>query len=579
MSGVCLRRRFALLAALLACASYCLRVCAQTNSSPQPAAPQGKDSNRPVLKTSVRRVVIDVVVSDSGGKPVPNLSANEFAITEDGKPQRILSFDVHDFDSVSENLPKLPPLPPNTFVNLPSGPERGPLYVLLLDLLNMSVDNQPIARRQLLKFVRNKPLGTRFAIFVLSDGLHLVQGFTEDRNLLAEALDPQNHRSRIPRIFLYADNYQAYLPVPLALINIAKFLVDLPGHKNIIWCSESFPSAILPSADPNVEGISYSDKIKEATDALARGQVAVYPVDVRGVVARTPSLSVSPIVADEALNATYLTEEEIAHVTGGRAFHGSNDLSAELDEATETGGHYYTLSYSPTNSTYNGNLRHIRVELAKRGYNLAYRRSYYGNPDTESTGKKQSPSDRTARNQPANALYVNMAHGAPISHQLLFRAHIRAVGAPVKATPEQMAILAGQRAYFGIPDKSQPGKTPKPIPLQAYEIDYSIAARKPNLEVAAVSFDGDGKLLNGMVQTVDNESLAIRAEEQHEGIFRIRQTIDIPVAAVSMRVVVRDDATNNVGALEINLPLVPEQAPSAAAHPGAPGAGTPEPQP
>ena len=92
----------------------------------------------------MRRVVVDVVVSDAMGNPVRGLTASDFAIAEDGKTQRIHSFDVHDFDSASDSLPKPPAsLPKNTFVNVPAGPERGPLYVLLLDLLNMEVDDQP----------------------------------------------------------------------------------------------------------------------------------------------------------------------------------------------------------------------------------------------------------------------------------------------------------------------------------------------------------------------------------------------------------------------------------------------------
>lgn len=154
---------------------------------------QKPDPTKLIIHQNVRRVVLDVVVSDAAGKPVSGLTAGDFAIAEDGKPQHVRSFDVHDFDFISDSLPKHPAsLPTNTFVNVPSGPERGPLFVLLLDLLDMSVDDQPVAREQLMKFIRSKPLGTRFAIFVLSDGLYLVQGFTEDRNLLADAVNPKN---------------------------------------------------------------------------------------------------------------------------------------------------------------------------------------------------------------------------------------------------------------------------------------------------------------------------------------------------------------------------------------------------
>jgi VWFA-related protein len=542
-----------------------------------------------VIHQSVRRVIVDVVVSDSNGKPVSGLTADDFSIAEDGKAQRVRSFDVHDFDLISDSLPKRPAsLPPNTFVNVPSGPERGPLYVLLLDVLDMRVDDQPTAREQVMKFIRSKPLGTRFAIFVLSDGLYLVQGFTEDRNALADAVNPKNPRAHIPRIFLYADNFQPYYSATRALIQIAKFLADLPGHKNVIWLSASFQSAILPSSDATVEGLSASEDIKEMTDTLARGQIAVYPVDVRGVVVTHVSAHPSPsgMVTDDdgpALDASYLTERNIANETGGHAFYSTNDLAGALTEATETGGHYYTLTYSPSNQKYDGRLRHIHVELAKRGYHLEYRRSYYGNPNTaepEPSKALRAASELAPlpMTRPADSLAPNMQHGAPVAHQLLFRAHIHALAPPAKATTEQMASLADQPAYFRERRANHPAKPLRPIQLQTYEIDYTVAARYPTLELAAAAFDADGKIVNAVVQRVAEDRAQLSPETPHEAIYRMQQQFDVPVSAISIRVAVRDIATDNVGALEVNLPLAPEgQTTDAALQPATPSSDTANP--
>ena len=526
----------------------------ETASRRTPEIPDSQQTEATDLlfRQSVRRVVVDVVVTDSDGKPVSGLTAGNFSISEDGKNQRMRSFDVHDFDAHSDSLPKRPrSLPTNTFVNVPAGPERGPLYVLLLDLVDMGIDDQPRAREELLKFIRSKPLGTRFSIFVFSDGLHLVQGFTEDRNLLAAAVDPKNPRSHIPRIFLYAANYQAYISTPRVFINIAKFLAELPGHKNLIWLSASFPSSLMPSSDASTEGVSINDEIKEATDTLARGQIAVYPVDVRGLVAT------NSMAADVALNASQMTEQEIAYATGGRAFYNTNDVASALAEATETGGHYYTLTYSPSNQNYNGRLRHINVELSKRGYHLAYRHSYYGNPDPTAPKEKHSASELEPLlvSKPADSLYPNMQHGAPLAHQLLFRAHIHALAPPAKATSEQMANLADQPHPSRERHKEQPAKPRRPIKLQTYEIDYAVAARYPALEVAAAAFDDDGKILNLSIQRTAEASAGIPAGERRDDIYRIQQQFDVPVAATSIRLAVRDVATDNVGALEINLPL------------------------
>jgi VWFA-related protein len=598
VASVLLRTRLLLAAAVLVGAAG-----AQSSSAslqlPRDSDSQESETSSLVIHQSVRRVVLDVVVSDANGGPVSGLTAEDFSIAEDGKTQRIRSFDVHDFDLISNSLPKHPDsLPANTFVNVPTAPERGPLYVLLLDILDMSVDDQPVAREQLMKFVKSKPLGTRFAIFVLSDGLYLVQGFTEDRNLLADAVNPKNPRSHIPRIFLYADNFQPFYSATRALIGIAKFLTDLPGHKNVIWLSASFQSAILPSSDAAVEGLSASEDIKEMTDTLARGQIAVYPVDVRGSVVTHVStqpggMGMVTTSDSTALNASYLTEREIADATGGRAFYGTNDLAGALTEATEVGGHYYTLSYSPSNQNYNGGLRHVRVELAKRGYHLAYRRSYYGNPSYGNAGPANSglansglansglansdlantrsagtePASLLSRSEleplqmarPADSLFPNMQHGAPVAHQLLFRAHIRAVAPPAKATPAQMESLADQAAYFGERRPNRPAKPLRPIQLQKYQIDYTVAARYPALEMAAAAYDADGKMLNVVVQRVAEDSEQLSNETMRQAIYRMQQQFDVPTTAVSVRVAVRDVTTDNVGSLEINLPLAREE--------------------
>ena len=69
-----------------------------------------------MFRSVVNRVILDVVVTDSTGKPVRGLSRRDFAVMEDNVPQRVLSFDVHDLDTASESLPpNLPPLPVNRF--------------------------------------------------------------------------------------------------------------------------------------------------------------------------------------------------------------------------------------------------------------------------------------------------------------------------------------------------------------------------------------------------------------------------------------------------------------------------------
>ena len=152
-----------------------------------------------------------------------------------------------------------------------------------------------------------------------------------------------------------------------------------------------------------------------------------------------------------------MVQDEIARATGGRAFHGTNGLKESVDEAVEDGGNYYTLTYAPTNDRYNGALRSIRVGLDKKGYHLSYRPYYYAyDPDSPLLEKEQRKerdknhraSDSLQQPPPrklGDSLYANMQHGAPLAHEIYFRAHIRAAAAPVQASAAQMANLVNLR--------------------------------------------------------------------------------------------------------------------------------------
>src|ERR1035441_514880 len=67
---------------------------APTQTQTEPAA------DTLTFRTTVRRVIVDVVVRDSNNKPVHGLTASDFVVAEDGHPQNILSFDVFDLNKI-----------------------------------------------------------------------------------------------------------------------------------------------------------------------------------------------------------------------------------------------------------------------------------------------------------------------------------------------------------------------------------------------------------------------------------------------------------------------------------------------
>src|SRR5947209_817385 len=55
-------------------------------------APAQESPDTPVLRVTVNLVQVDAVVTDSKGKQVTNLTAGDFQLFQDGKPQKITHF-------------------------------------------------------------------------------------------------------------------------------------------------------------------------------------------------------------------------------------------------------------------------------------------------------------------------------------------------------------------------------------------------------------------------------------------------------------------------------------------------------
>jgi VWFA-related protein len=162
----------------------------QTKPQTQTIGESTSPSATPVIRSHVREVLFDVVVTDFHDRPVSGLRQSDFSVYEDSKIQQIRSFEEHSGrpnSSPSGAQAEFPPeLPPDTVRSVPTPVDSLPLNIVLLDLLNTPPDAPPFARAHLIQLLQNKPAGMRLALFVLSDRLHLVQGFTDsDAELLA----------------------------------------------------------------------------------------------------------------------------------------------------------------------------------------------------------------------------------------------------------------------------------------------------------------------------------------------------------------------------------------------------------
>ena len=140
---------------------------------------------------------VDTVATDTHGKPVTDLRADEFRIFEDDHAQELAHF---SFESVEKLDPRaterVRALAQNkskaVYTNFAEDVSQVPLNgctLLLVDWLNTPLELQPQAQEQLKEFVKTADLEKPLAIYALDRSLHLVQDFTTNRTVLLSKIE------------------------------------------------------------------------------------------------------------------------------------------------------------------------------------------------------------------------------------------------------------------------------------------------------------------------------------------------------------------------------------------------------
>jgi VWFA-related protein len=167
----------------------------------QPSAVEG------VIRINVNLVQVDAIVTDSKGKPVRDLTSDDFEVLQDGKPQAITTFafiNVRDSQLITPSAPSpaqtkkgpAAPLPPPIALR----PEQiRRTIALVVDDLGLSADSVVRVRDALKKWVdKEMQPGDLAAVIRTSAGMGALQQFTNDKRLLYAAIDlVQFHLGRV----------------------------------------------------------------------------------------------------------------------------------------------------------------------------------------------------------------------------------------------------------------------------------------------------------------------------------------------------------------------------------------------
>src|SRR5215831_4084211 len=150
-------------------------------------SPPNNTNPTPTLRTRVRLVVVDVVVSNNKGAPVPGLKREDFEVSEDGKLQTVSVFEEHR--GAPPTQIKLPPMPQGVYTNFPVTESADSVNVILLDALNTPSSDQSYVHAQIIKYLQTIPPRTHVAIFTLASRLIMLQGVTADSSQVLAALN------------------------------------------------------------------------------------------------------------------------------------------------------------------------------------------------------------------------------------------------------------------------------------------------------------------------------------------------------------------------------------------------------
>lgn len=507
---------------------------------PERASPQAPDTPPSLtLHAETRVVQIDVVVTDSHGKPVGDLAKQDFTVFDEGKPRAISIFSINRGEvDLGQSPPSSAAAAPqshssasNVFSNRDPGPPAIPGHstVILLDETNAWFENVAWARQGVVGLLGKVEPDERIAVYVIARklGLVLLQDYTTDHELLLRSLDKYTPRGTSPcmegpglpchaggdkgqqedrqaeaiareKEFLTREDAEA---ARLSLQALADHLSLVPGRKSVFWVTQGFP----PREMREMGGFAWEKTIT----ALNEANVAVNTVDSNGL---------SGFKRLEGAGSV-LSMQQVAEETGGQAYFGRNDLDAAMAEGIDASRVTYSLGFYLADHERDNKFHDLNVKSDRTGLRLLYRQGYYA-------GNTELPAEKRGKGDPESVL-LNQVNSADVG--------ITAKADAKAGTPRATIDLHLSLDLATLSLKQQPSGWVGKIEETFMELN-------------------DGSEMLAKISDVKEFAFAAadRARYDREGVAWL---MSIPFAdgATKVTIVVRDSNSGRVGSLAIPL--------------------------
>jgi VWFA-related protein len=505
------------------------------------------------FSVTTQLVTIGLTARDKDGNRITGLKAGDFLVTEDGKRQKLATCDYQKLDNTPlEALPegdaqKAAPAP--TVAVAAAAPAEVKykdrrLLVLYFDMTAMPLQDQIRAQENALRFVRTEMTAAdTVAVMSFTSQVKLLQDFTGDRDLIVKAIQglmigegsdlaetPDDSASAYSADQTEFNIFNADRKL-VALQSAIKSLGALPEKKGLLYFSSGFTKS----------GVDNEAQMRATTNAAIRYNVALFPVDARGLATLSGDASKAPASASSAISAGALgvfnkmqASQEPLHAlaadTGGKELLDNNDLAAGVVQAQKEINDYYLLTYYSTNQALDGKYRSIKVELAggaNKTAHLEYRSGYFAGKEF----KQFTAVDRESQLQQALLL-----------------------GDPITDLPLQIELdyfRLGQDRYFVPLEAKIPGS----------EIDL---AKHGDMESARLDFvgqvtDSKGKVVKQVRDNLEVKLTGVTAADLARKNLAYDSGFELAPGIYTVKFLARENVTGKMGTFETRF-TVPDLA-------------------
>lgn len=523
---------------------------------PLHAQDQPPADNRYVLKVQSDLVLTNVVVRDrKTGAVVRGLTAKDFTVLENGKPQTIETF---DFESIDQAAPLNEATVSGREGQLVLGKETAGsgvvtgdalrnhrLVILFFDLTSMQPDDLQRSVQAAQNYIqRQMGAADLVAAVSLSASLTVDQDFTANKQLLLAAVghygggqqsgytpgatsttnQVEDASSFTPDESEYNDlNTDRQLS---AISQIAKSLAYINQKKSLLYFSGGIQR----------DGIENQASLRAAANAAVRANLSIYSTDTRGLQAISPlgDASTGSIRGVSAYNggayqnnldANFNTQEVLSTLaadTGGRFYGDSNDFAPAFQAMERDTAEYYVIGFRSANPVRDGRYRKLQIKLNRQDVKLEYRPGYYAPADYQHSNREDRErqlTEQLASDLPATDVPMYLA------------AYYFQLGAGRYFIPVSLIVPGSQIPFVKGGDRD-----------------------KATIDIIGEVKDGAGRVEGDIRQTV---KLAIDQQQQvSRKNVQYTTSFTLPAGKYHLKFVVRENVTGRMGSFEtdINVP-------------------------